>query len=114
MNLKNPFPNAVRWLFFDTRYRCLGCGSNSGITLHHILGRVSGVAFNACPLCDACHSVIGHTQQEHQRYFLKTLQFLFAQRYNPTQADLEFLKQNEKELVSDELNLWLSQTYKRQ
>lgn len=107
MFLKNPFSLDTRWLFFDVRYKCFDCGSNQGVELHHIMGRVSSSAFNACPLCKICHEKVKHNQQEHQRLFLKTLQYLQSIVYTPKQEDLQFLKDNFRELNSPELQEYL-------
>ena len=112
MKLKHPFSNETRWLFFDARYRCLNCGSNCGVELHHILGRVSSSPWNCCPLCHICHASVVHNQTEHQRLFALTLRFLFEQRYTPTIEDYEFFRINHRELDSKELQHWLKMTYK--
>lgn len=108
MYLKNPFKLETRWLFFDVRYRCFECGSNQGIELHHILGRVSSSALNACPLCKNCHIQVKHNQKEHQRLFLKTLQYLKDIGYTLVQEDIEFIKTNFLELNSPQLQVFLS------
>ena len=107
MYLRNPFPIETRWLFFDVRYKCFDCGSNQGVELHHILGRVSSSAFNACPLCKDCHVKVKHNQEEHQRLFLKTLQYLITIGYNPSEEDYLFINNNFQNINSVNLQQFL-------
>lgn len=111
MKLQNPFPQRVRLLYLNW-WTCFLCGENGqrsgGLEIHHILGRVSACAFNSSCLCKRCHAHIGHTENEHGRIFLRTMQFLFSQHYQPIKEDLEFFKKHEKELGSKELYAFLN------
>lgn len=93
MQLKNPFSEQTRSLFLYNQY-CFDCTSNGnnrgGLELHHIFGRVSSSALNACVLCHECHSHVGHTKEEHARLFMKTAEVLFANGYEPNQKDKDF------------------------
>lgn len=81
------------------------------LELHHIKGRISDSAFNACPLCKECHGKVGHTQEEHSFFFRRNFQFLFLNNYPPIQNDFDFLNTN-PELVVGDFSEWLS-TLKR-
>ena len=95
MQLQNPFPLNVRWLFFDCRFMCFMCGANGwkrgGMELHHITGRDSDSAFNAAPLCKVCHDAIKHTQEEERELTSHTLQWLQDQKYQPIEKDWQHL-----------------------
>lgn len=94
MDLKNPFPPSVRYLFLY-KHECWECGKNGsttgGLELHHIWGRVSSSALNAAPLCHMCHERVGHTREEHQRYLRKTVLFISCEGYKLREKDDEFL-----------------------
>lgn len=111
MKLNNPFPDEVRSLYLGV-WRCWLCSSNGtnrgGLEIHHILGRCSSVAFNSSCLCVYCHRHIGHSQQEHQYIFFQTMVFLRDVRYEPTEEDLQFFKEEAEELMSEELKTWLN------
>ncbi len=81
------------------------------LELHHIKGRISDSAFNACVLCKECHNKIGHTQEEHIFFFRRNFEFLFLGEYVPIPNDYTFLEDN-PELISGDFNEWLS-TLKR-
>lgn len=102
MKLKFPFPIDVRELWRDC-WQCMECGENGqrsgGLELHHICGRVSPSALNSCLLCKGCHARCGHSRDEEQRYFAKTINYLTNQRYTLVDVDMEFVKNNE--------HLWL-------
>jgi len=66
------------------------------------MGRVSSSAFNSSCLCGECHCRIGHNQEEHQRIFAQTLQFLKKVRYKPDKEDWRFIEDNYKELVGED------------
>lgn len=109
MQLNNPFPDEVRWLYLYNNYECWECGGNGssgggGIELHHIWGRVSASALNSAPLCHECHSHVGHTYEEHQKYFKKTMKFLISQGYQLTPIDLAFLERVKNDLLGLELS----------
>lgn len=110
MLLSNPFPLEVRLLYLG-HWRCFLCGSNGwergGLEIHHILGRISGSAFNSSCLCNYCHSHMGHSQEENRKIFLKTLEFLFNKEYIIKEEDIVFLRENEKELIGEEAKKWL-------
>lgn len=111
MKLQNPFPIEVRNLYLWW-WECFLCGENGqrsgGLEIHHILGRVSDCAFNSSCLCKGCHAHIGHSSEEQQKIFLKTMQFLHKQDYKPTNEDLEFYARYKNELNSHALFTWLS------
>lgn len=92
MELNNPFSQEIRNLFLYV-YSCFKCGrSDRGLELHHIVGRSSNSAFNACPLCVICHGKIGHTEKEEGELFLITLNFLLLSKYQPIEKDYNFLR----------------------
>lgn len=104
MQLNNPFPNEVRWLYLYDCYTCWQCngngtGGNGGIELHHIWGRISASALNSAPLCRACHEKVTNTVEERQRYFKRTMYFLISQHYVLTQYDNDFLELVKNDLV---------------
>lgn len=91
MKLANPFPDEVRVLFIDV-YWCFKCGrSDRGLELHHIWGRISGSALNACPLCTHCHAEILHTPEVHRELFRLTISFLTEIKYKLKAVDEVFL-----------------------
>lgn len=92
MKLDNPFPEEVRLLFLYV-YSCFKCNrSDRGLELHHITGRDSDSAFNACPLCSLCHRHIGHTQEEEKELHGYTFVFLLKERFKPNEKDYNFLR----------------------
>lgn len=94
MQLANPFTQETRNLYLY-RYDCSDCGrSDQGLSLHHIRGRISASPFNACLLCDVCHSRCNHNQEEERKYFALNAKFLHYSKYKPTEEDLEFIKDN--------------------
>lgn len=101
MELKNPFPLEVRNLYLDC-WECWLCGCNGvnrgGLEIHHIWGRVSASALNSSCLCGYCHKRMGHSREEHQKLFRKTLQFLWSLHYSLLPVDNEFL-----ELIKNDL-----------
>jgi len=104
MNLRNPFPLSVRNLYVYNCWTCWECGGNGsgsagGIELHHIYGRMSASALNSAPLCHTCHSKVGHTYEEHQKYLQKTIRFLLSEGYQLTEVDNIFLETVSKDLL---------------
>ncbi len=94
MKLNNPFPDETRNIFLYV-YSCFKCGrSDRGLELHHITGRDSDSAFNACPLCKDCHAHIGHSQEEEKELYLIVVQFLIQERFMPTEKDYQFLREH--------------------
>lgn len=92
MKLANPFPENVRLIYLYV-YACFECGrSDRGLELHHITGRDSLSAFNACPLCKVCHNAIIHTNYEERKYFRINKDFLLKQHYQPIEYDFEFIR----------------------
>lgn len=92
MKLDNPFSQDTRNLFLYV-YACFKCNrSDRGLELHHITGRDSSSAFNACPLCKECHAHIGHTQEEEKELHGITFNFLLKEHYQPTEYDYNFLR----------------------
>jgi succinate dehydrogenase/fumarate reductase-like Fe-S protein len=91
MKLQNPFSEQTRNLFLYVFY-CFKCGrSDQGLELHHITGRDSDSPFNACVLCTACHSHIGHTPEEEKELFMYTQIFLKAENYIADTRDHIFI-----------------------
>lgn len=91
MKLDNPFPIEVRNLFLYC-YSCFKCGrSDKGLELHHICGRDSNSAFNACPICTECHRHIGHNPNEERQLFKYVQMFLTSEDYKTTENDVAFL-----------------------
>jgi hypothetical protein len=103
MQLKNNFPDYVRNLYLYNSWECWGCSgngsNNGGISLHHIYGRISASALNSAPLCHTCHSKVGHTYEEHQRYLQKTIKFMLSQGYQLQKIDNDFLEYVKKDLL---------------
>lgn len=92
--LKNPFPPEVREIYIYVYY-CFQCNhSDRPIELHHIFGRESDSAFNACVLCHDCHEAVKHTEEERHLLFNKNLQFLIDTHYKPTEKDCDFIKRH--------------------
>ena len=93
--LDNPFSQKTRLLYLYV-FSCFGCGrSDRGLELHHITGRDSSSAFNACPLCKDCHVKVIHIQTEERRYFNINQHFLSSERYQPIEEDWQFLRDHE-------------------
>lgn len=82
------------------------CGSNRELSIHHILGRVSDSGFNSSVLCGDCHSRIGHTREEHQKIFQKAVVVLHSVGFKPGDRDMNFLRDNWEELVSEVTHRW--------
>jgi len=91
--MKNEFEDRVRLAFID-QWECGECGQNGcgtgGLELHHIKGRESNSALNGIVLCKSCHSHIGHSSQEENKYLEKTIRFLTKSRFGLLESDLEF------------------------
>jgi hypothetical protein len=91
--MRNEFEDRVRLAFID-QWACGECGENGtrtgGLELHHIKGRESNSALNGIVLCKECHSHIGHSSQEENKYLEKTIKYLVAIRFNLIEEDLEF------------------------
>ena len=87
----NPFPDEVRALY-SFEHTCWACGSNQGIELDHILGRISASPYNAFVICRKCHMKKG--TKEFRIWQLDfAAQFLEYESYNPKDNDFIFLKQ---------------------
>jgi hypothetical protein len=98
MKLDNPFPQSVRLLFLYN-YACFNCGrSDRGLELHHIWGRISASALNACPLCTVCHGAVVHTRDEHHHLLRRVINFLWRNGYRLLPVDDVFLKTVENDL----------------
>lgn len=94
MKLDNPFPNEVRLLYLYC-YSCFNCGrSGAGLELHHITGRDSDSAFNACPICNLCHPHITHTHEEEKFLTGKVIQFHSLNGYEPQEKDWQHLREH--------------------
>lgn len=98
MKLKNTFSDETRALFLDAQYCFLCYRVDRGLEGHHIYSRVSNSPFNFAPLCNHCHSHVGHTQAEHIEILKKTVKYLIVdKKYNPTPKDMVFLDSIEKD-----------------
>ena len=110
MKLDNPFPLEVRLLYLGW-WKCFLCGGNGwnrgGLSIHHILGRVSDSAFNSSCLCGYCHGHMGHSDEEQKKLFMLTLDFLLMKKFIPKEEDMQFLAEHSKELLTDEIKQWL-------
>lgn len=63
-------------------YWCFNCDrSDRGLELHHIFGRISASALNACPLCNVCHGKIKHTTEEQNHLMRKVILFHLKEHY---------------------------------
>jgi len=91
MNLKHPFSQEDRYLFFDAQHECWICGGNQQMELHHICGRKSSSPLNGAPLCKECHNKIGHSESEEKMLFAKTLKYLTRNQYVITEKDYDFI-----------------------
>ena len=100
-SLRNPFPSRVRELYIFN-YRCFKCGRNGPLELHHIFGRESPAAFNACPLCHWCHEAIKHTKEERSFLFFKNQEFLLENEYKPREEDFDLIKRHPFLIESEE------------
>jgi len=70
-------------------FACFNCGrSDKGLELHHIFGRESPAAFNACPLCRVCHAAVTNSNEERARFFFKNVEFLLDNHYELQPDDL--------------------------
>jgi len=108
MQLRNPFSLNTRNLFLYV-YSCFLCRrSDRGLELHHIVGRDSNSAFNACPLCTVCHAIMKHTQEEERELFFIVFKFLFTEKYKPDENDYSFLKKYWDRLVTQEVVEYLN------
>lgn len=101
MNLKNPFSMKTREIWIGW-YRCLKCGSNQNLELHHITGRDSSSALNSCPLCHACHEQINHSRDTERKLFAKVVRILVAKRYNLKQKDIDFMREHDYLVVDNQ------------
>jgi len=104
MKLNNPFSNDTRNHYLYNNFTCWECGGNGsgsggGLELHHIYGRISASPLNSAPLCHSCHSKVGHTYEEHQRYLQKTLRFFLSEGYQLNEEDNIFLETVKKDLL---------------
>ena len=97
MKLQNPFSQQTRELFRDV-WECGECTLNGqergGLTLHHILSRVSSSPLNGIILCGVCHGKVGHAQEEHIKLLRKTLAYLIGQGYKLQDKDRSFVEDN--------------------
>ena len=108
MKLRNPFPREVRLLYLYN-YKCFNCGSNEMLELHHIMGRISDSAFNACPLCHKCHDKVTHSREEHTHFFRTNFEYLLREGYSPTPNDYAFLEKN-PEILGEDFASWVKTT----
>ena len=107
MILSNPFSDETRLLYLY-QHCCLLCESNQGLELHHILGRVSSSPLNSILVCLKCHGSMSHNQEEHQKCFRRTLEYLWDTGYKITDDDEQFMRNHYKDLFTDEILLWLN------
>ena len=90
--MRNEFPPEVKEIFYRSRY-CLKCGRvDRPIEIHHIVGRDSNSALNACRLCDTCHEHIKHTNKYECMLFNITTKYLVSQGYHLIDKDYKFLE----------------------
>lgn len=86
------------------------CGENGqqngGLEIHHIVGRTSDSALNSSCLCKKCHATIGHSEEEEQMLFAKTLEYMYNIQYMIADEDIEFMKNNTRLLTSEKLKQW--------
>lgn len=71
------------------------------------MGRVDDSAFNSSCLCGECHGHMGHSQEEEQKIFLLTLQFLKSIDYVPVENDYSFLTKYYDRLMTAKTLSWL-------
>lgn len=93
MFLQNPFPQEIL-IETKSHYYCWQCGSNQILQLHHIVGRSSNSRLNGCVLCDECHRVVTHSQEEEQRFCNLAILFWYSKGYKWTDQDVKFLEAN--------------------
>lgn len=110
MKLNNPFPEKVRLLYLYV-YGCFKCGrSDRGLELHHITGRDSDSAFNACPLCKDCHAKIGHTEEEEKELLAIVMKFHADNSYKPEDNDYDFIFKHANLIKNNpRIEKWLAQ-----
>jgi len=103
--MNNNFEKGTFDLFDRGGYAvCWERGTNDADCLHHILGRVSDSPYNAAPLNNKdSHMPEGrknrlpiHHEDVRRQYLKKTKLYLDSIGYQPTDKDLDFLKQNER------------------
>lgn len=95
MKLANPFSEDTRNLYLY-EYACFDCGrSDRGLSLHHIRSRISDSPLNSYLICNDCHIVCGHTQEEESKYLKQTIKWLLSQQYELTKKDIEFYTANQ-------------------
>ena len=96
MKLRNPFSQTTRELFRDTQYYCFRCGGNGGgmTELNHTSGRDSNNPINASVLCKACHSQVGHNEDEEVALYKATLIWLAKIGYVFTKEDQKYIENN--------------------
>lgn len=99
MELRNKFSDRVRLLWLDC-WECQICKGNGtqsgGLELHHIIGRDSNSALNACLVCKGCHQTLGHSEKEEIQLFVEVLAYYYNQDAHLTKEDLLFIDQNER------------------
>lgn len=81
------------------------------LELHHILGRVSDSAFNSAVLCKKCHDRIGHSREEHQKIFNRSVVVLQEISFRPIERDIEFLRDWWEELVNEKTHNWFIEKF---
>jgi len=91
MKLRNDF-NEIDRTVWNFDWYCHKCGSNQGVSLHHILGRRSNSILNSFPLCDKCHR--NYTLLDKSELVKYTIRFVLAEGYELKKRDLLFYKNN--------------------
>ena len=108
LKLKNDFTNEQKAIWaFD--YTCKApktiglsgnilsyCDSNVGVSIHHILGRISNSTLNGIPLCDKCHR--NYTYLDKSQLLKTTIKFLCDpnNQYQFNKKDIKFYEENKR------------------
>jgi hypothetical protein len=93
MKLKNDFLLEDRDVYcFE--HSCIVCGSNQGVELHHVMGRVSNSIFNSAMICRKCHE--NYTSLDKSFLLKTTIRFLLKEGYQVKPRDVAFYHDNIK------------------
>ena len=92
MKLQNEFSVETRELFIWNK-KCFKCGDYGWDVLHHVMGRESNSAFNACPIHNfKCHIGAGDLGKIEGRLLDEIRSFLYHNGYNFIDTDKEFYR----------------------